>query len=193
MSSPEVNGSRIMDNKHGVYVTEGATPRVTGTMISGNENGVYVTFSSYPVINRCEFAANKAYAVYLDEQSYEWVSNTGDDTRREKMGMRAAATGGSGGRAGQHAAGSGQSGSGLEREKAMSAERYVNPRGAFVDFRENHWGAVATKEMSGSGELVDTGVIYDYFDLNSDIYEGKRWVRDKADYTGYLKASPLKR
>jgi len=179
MSSPEVAGSRVTDNSYGIYATEGATPRVSGSLISGNGYGVYVTFSSYPVVNGCELSGNREYAVYLDEQSYDWVKSTGDDTRRERMGMRAAASAGSGGES--------------NRERGMSAERYVNPKGGFVDFSGNYWGPETTGEMERADGLADTKVVYDYFDLNTDIYDGKRWVRDKADYSGFLKESPLGR
>jgi len=179
MSSPELNSSRVTGNKYGLYATEGSTPKAHGTLFSENDYGVYVTYSSYPVVNGCEFADNAKYAAYLDVQSYDWITKTGDGKRRERMGMRAAVSSGK------------KSGDPVAR--GTSAERGTNPKGAYVDFRSNYWGDSATREMSASADLADTSAIFDYFDRGTEVTDGITWTRDKADYTGYLKASPLKR
>ena len=176
LSSPSVEACEVSGNEYGVYVTEGAALSARGSRITGNRYGVYVTFSSYPKVNGCDLSGNSVYAAYLDEQSYDWVNANGDAQRRQQMGMRAMAAGQRGSQA---------------RQKGMDAARYVNPKGGYVDFQGNYWGEQAGRDMTAAAGLAQVGTIYDYFDKESDIYEGKRYIRDKVDYSGYLPNNPV--
>ena len=175
MSAPELDGCDITGNEYAVYATEGSSLAAAGCRITGNRYGVYVTFSSYPKVNGCDLSGNSGFAAYLDEQSYEWVSASGDETRRQQMGMRAVAAGNRGAEA---------------RRKGADAARYVNPKKGFVDFQGNYWGEQAAREMRASSELAQVSAIYDYFDKNTDVYDGKTYVRDRVDYSGWLAGSP---